>query len=155
MTPELEDQLGQTYRVTVILAAVMIGSVFLYAGLVELLPRLDTAPGPSADSETVELVRQVFRGLALVNFLALAWLGGRIRRPVGEPVARLASLKSLTIVRLALAESIAIYGLVLFFVSGDSMDFYFLLLLSLLSFILAFPRRDRWKETLSDSRQVS
>jgi hypothetical protein len=130
----------------------MIVFVFLYAGIVEILLRLAPSGGPPVDPDTVELLRQIFRGLALVNFLALAWLGGRARRPAGEPEACLARLRTLTIVCLALAESIAIYGLVLFIMSRDPMDFYYLLLVSLLSFIVVFPRRDRWREALSGIR---
>lgn len=148
MTPDLEDKLNQVHRVTVIVAVAMIVSVFLYAGVVELLNRLDPSAGPFADPETVELWRQVLRGFALVHFLALAWLG-RARGAVGEPLARLARLKNLTIVRLALAESIALYGLVLYVLSRDSIDFYYLLLVSLLSFVVVFPRYDRWRETLT------
>ena len=149
MTPDIEDKLEQSYRMTVILAVAMIVSVFIYAGIVELLPRLALSHEPSAEPAMVELLRKVFRGLALVNFLALTWLGGRARRPVGEPLARLARLKTLTTVGLALAESIALYGLVLFFLSREPIDFYYLLLVSLLSFIVVFPRHDRWRETLN------
>lgn len=151
MTPDLEGKLDQAYRTAVFLAVAMIVSVLLYAGVVELLSRLAPSREPAAAPATVEVLRNVFRGLALVNFLALAWLGGRARRPAGEPEARLARLRALTIVCLALAESIAIYGLVLFFMSRDPMDFYYLLLVSLLSFIALFPRRDRWREALSDN----
>jgi F0F1-type ATP synthase membrane subunit c/vacuolar-type H+-ATPase subunit K len=146
---DLENKLGQAHRATVILAVAMIASVFIYAGIVELLPRLPPSSEPPAEPGTVELFRKIFRGLALANFLALAWLGGRARRPVGEPHARLARLKTLTTVGLALAESIALYGLVTFFLSRDPIDFYYLLLVSLLSFIVVFPRHDRWRETLN------
>ncbi len=141
--------LERRYRTTAIVAVAMIASVLMYAGVVELLIRLAPASGPSAEAGTVELLRQVFRGLALFHFIALAWLGGRARRPEGQPPARLQRLKTLTIVSLALAESIAVYGLVLFLLSREPIDFYYLLLISLLSFIVVFPRRDRWKDALS------
>jgi len=35
--------------------------------------------------------------------------------------------------------------------SRDSVDFYYLFLVSLLSFIVVFPRHDRWRETPKDS----
>lgn len=150
MTPGLEETLDRTYRITVIVAVAMIASVLMYAGVVELLKRLAPASGPSAEPGTVELLRQVFRGLTLVHFLALAWLGGRARRPEGKPLARLQGLKTLTMTSLALAESIAVYGLVLFLLSRNPIDFYHLLLVSLLSFIVVFPRRDRWEDALSE-----
>jgi F0F1-type ATP synthase membrane subunit c/vacuolar-type H+-ATPase subunit K len=150
VAPDLDDELSQAYRAAVILSVAMIASVLVYAGVVEILPRLAPANEPAMDSETVELLRKLFRGLALVNFLAAAWLGGRPHRPAGEPLARLAKLKTLTTVGLALAESIALYGLVLFLLSRDSMDFYYLFLVSLLSFIVVFPRRDRWRAAMTE-----
>jgi hypothetical protein len=150
VTADVEEKLDQTYRVTLILAIAMIASVLMYAGVVELLSRLAPAT-PASDPETVELLRQVFRALALVQFVALAWLGGRARRPEGSTSERLQRLKTLSLVCLALAESIAVCGLVLFLLSRDPSDFYYLLLLSLLSFVLAFPRRDRFREALAGS----
>ena len=150
MALDLEDTLAQAYRATVVLAVAMIAPVFVYAGIVELLPRLAPYSEPAMEPAMVGLLRNVFRGLALVNFLAAAWLGGRPPRPAGEALARLAKLKTLTTVGLALAESIALYGLVLFLLSRDSKDFYYLFLVSLLSFIVVFPRHDRWREALSE-----
>ncbi len=150
MAPDLDDKLSETYRAAVILAVAMIASVLLYAGIVEILPRLAPGSEPGMEPATVALLRTLFRGLALVHFLAAAWLGGHPQRPAGEPSARLAKLKVLAIVGLALGESIALYGLVLFLLSRDSMDFYYLFLVSLLSFLLVFPRRERWREALTE-----
>jgi hypothetical protein len=150
LSPDLDDKLSQAYRAVVVLSVAMIASVVVYAGVIEILPRLAPASEPGMEPATVELLRKIFRGLALVNFVAAAWLGGRPPRPAGQPPARLAKLKTLTLVSLAVAESIALYGLVLFLLSRDSMDFYYLFLVSLLSFILVFPRRDRWREALSE-----
>ena len=74
MALDLDHQLSQAYRAMVILAVAMIASVLIYAGIVELLPRLAPSSGASVEAGTVDLLRQVFRGLALVNFLALSWL---------------------------------------------------------------------------------
>jgi hypothetical protein len=123
LSPDLDDKLSQAYRAVVILSVAMIASVLVYAGVVEILPRLAPASEPPMEPVTVDLLRKLFRGLALVNFVGAAWLGGRPRRPAGEPLARLAKLKTSTTVGLAFAESIALYGLVLFLLSRDSMDF--------------------------------
>ncbi|HJS72989.1 MAG TPA: hypothetical protein VJ921_01790, partial [Vicinamibacteria bacterium] len=113
------------------------------------LNRLVPVSSPPTDAATVDTLRQVFRGLALVHFVALAWLAPRARRPEGLKPARLQRLKTMTLVCLALAESIALYGLVLFLLSREPLDFYFFLLVSLLSFTLAFPRLERWREALA------
>lgn len=151
MTPGIDHQLDRVYRVTAIVSVAMVVSAVFYAGIVEILSRSLPSGEPVAERETIDLLRQIFHGLALVQFLVLVWLRGRSGRADGEPLARLARLRTLTMIRLALAESIAIYGLVLFFMSRDTSDFYYLFLVSLLSFVLAFPRRDRWKEALRDA----
>jgi hypothetical protein len=143
-----DGDLEQSYRATVIMAAAMGFSVLLYAGIVELLHRLMPSP-PLAEPGMLESLRQILRGLALVHLVALAWLGRRSKASEGTRAVRIQRLRALALVGLALAEAIAIYGLVLFLLSRVPQDFYFLLLLSLLGFALAFPRRDRWREALA------
>jgi hypothetical protein len=97
----------------------------------------------------LESLRQILRGLGLVHLVALAWLGWRSKAPEGARAVRIQRLRGLTLVGLALADAIAIYGLILFLLSRVRQDFYFLFLLSVLGFALAFPRRDRWREALA------
>ena len=149
LTPELDGKLEEAYRQTITIAGAMVVSVLLYAGVVAILNRLAPLTSPPADAGTVETLRQVFRGLALVHFLAVAWLAGRPRQLEGPKPQRIQRLKAKTLMCLALAEPIAIYGLILFFLSRGPVDFYFFFLASLLSFGLAFPRRDRWRPASS------
>jgi len=152
METELEEKLNQAYRVTAIIAGALVASVLVYAGVVELLDRLNPSVEPM-DRATRHLLRQVFRGLSLASFPLLAWLRGRSGQPGAEPLARLERLRTLTLIRLALAESIAIYGLALFLLTRDALDFYFLLMVSLLCFIAVFPRYDRWKQAFGATMQ--
>ena len=77
LTPELDGKLEEAYRQTITIAGAMVVSVLLYAGVVAILNRLAPLTSPPADAGTVETLRQVFRGLALVHFLTVAWLAGR------------------------------------------------------------------------------
>ena len=54
MAPDLDDKLSQAYRATAILSAAMIASVLVYAGVVEILPRLAPASEPGMEPATVE-----------------------------------------------------------------------------------------------------
>lgn len=147
MNWEQEKRFDNAYRATVVVAIAMVASVLMYAGIVEFLGRVSPAE-PAAVPEMVPLLRQIFRGLALVTFLFLAWLGTRPAQSDGDPPARFGRLRSRTVLGLALAESIAIYGLVLFLLGRDPRDFYTLFAVSLLSFTVVFPRRDRWRDAL-------
>src|SRR3990172_1071275 len=88
MARDLENKLDTAYRTAVIVAVAMVASVLMYAAVVEFLRRMAPAE-PSAASDMVELLRQIFRGLAFVTFLALAWLGTRTPQSEGDPQARL------------------------------------------------------------------
>jgi hypothetical protein len=150
----MKDEVEQVYRITAVVAVAMVVSACFYAGIVEFLTRTAPSAEPAAPQETIDLLRQVFRGLALLQFLALTWLRNRPHPGVGEPRARLAKLRTFTIARLVLAESIAVYGLVLFVLSRDPSDFYYLFLFSLLCFVIAFPRRGRWEEVVGESHEL-
>jgi hypothetical protein len=60
--------------------------------------------------------------------------------------ALMQKLAATAIIIFALAESIAIFGLVLFFLTNRASDFYLFLAISLASFALFFPRYSQWEE---------
>jgi len=57
-----------------------------------------------------------------------------------------------SLVSLALSESIALYGVVLFVLGGARLDFYAFAALSLAAFAMLFPRRSQWEDR---ARQLS
>lgn len=59
------------------------------------------------------------------------------------PVQRLVSF---TVISLALCETVAIYGLVIFLINGSSLDFYLFLALSFVFIIIHFPRYSQWED---------
>lgn len=61
-----------------------------------------------------------------------------------SPVTRRLFTESL--ISLALSESVALYGVVLFLLGGRRLDFYAFAVLSLAALAMHFPRRSQWED---------
>jgi hypothetical protein len=120
----------------------MIASVFVYAGVVELLKWqmapfagfAKLAPG------TVALIKYIFLALAAAQFGVIKAVQ-KIR-----PASSVEKLSLTAIITFALCESVAVLGLVLFMLAGNSLDFYIFMLISLGFFYLFFPKYEQWEE---------
>jgi hypothetical protein len=122
----------------------MIAAVFVYAGVVELL-KWKFAPFAgfaTLDPHTVTLIKYAFLALAAAQF-------GIIKAGLKILPSRSVENLSLTaILTFTLCESVAVLGLVLFLLAGNSMDFYIFMVISLGFFYLFFPKYEQWEERL-------
>ena len=138
--------LDQHLRATRIVAVALILSLLIYVCLVELI-KLQFAPFRGfVHFPQWEVLRWALLGVALVEALLIRFLRGALLAPragAGAPGPR---LQTASIVTLALCESVGVFGVVLFVISGSSADFYLFLALSLGLFAIYFPRRDQWEE---------
>ncbi len=122
----------------------MIGSVFLYAVVVEVLKRV-MAPFTGYANLTpdqVQTIKYIFVALALINFFVIKWLPKILgSRSVGQ-------LMTAAIMTFSLCEAVALLGLILFLLAGNAMDFYTFMFLSLFYFWFFFPKYQDWEERL-------
>lgn len=51
-----------------------------------------------------------------------------------------------SVISLALSETVAIFGFVIFLINGSSLDFYLFFILSIIFIIIHFPRYSQWEE---------
>ena len=126
----------------------MIGGALLvslggYAFVVDQIQRTHApfagfAPGVPHDLLRVILAAFALAGLGVARVLQRLILANAALPP-------LARLHSAAVVALALCESVAIYGLVLFMLAGRPSDYYIFAALALVGFILYFPRREAWE----------
>jgi hypothetical protein len=92
------------------------------------------------DPSTVDLIKYVFLALAAAQF-------GIIKAVQKILSAGSVEKLSLTaIITFALCESVAVLGLVLFLLNGNSLDFYIFMVISLGFFYLFFPKYEQWEE---------
>jgi F0F1-type ATP synthase membrane subunit c/vacuolar-type H+-ATPase subunit K len=140
------EDLKRVYRLATILGIAMISSLFIYALIVEFI-KVKVNININFPSSMVDLLRYVFFGIAIGEFLLITFL--RSRMVSGAPsLAKIQKLLSMTILTYALCESVAIYGLILFLIGGRRFDFYSLMILSLIFFAIYFPRYAQWEEWL-------
>jgi len=122
----------------------LIGSVFLYAGAVEVV-RWTMAPFAGfAGLPVAQMMplKYVFVALAIGDFFLIKFiqkiLGGR----------SVTQIVQAAMVTFALSEAVAVLGLVLFLLAGHAMDFYTFMFLSLFYFWFFFPRYQDWEDRL-------
>jgi len=119
----------------------MIASVFVYAGVVEII-KWQLAPFAGFATlapGTVALIKYIFLALAAAQFVVIK----AVQKILPAPSVEKLSLTA--IITFALCESVGVLGLVLFLLAGNSMDFYIFMVISLGFFTLFFPKYEQWE----------
>jgi hypothetical protein len=95
-------------------------------------------------------LRYAFYALGLVQIFLIKFIRETATKTITTVDAQILinHLQRMSIISAALCEVPAILGWVLFFLSGSSSDFYVLLLISFVLFVLYFPRYANWEEWL-------
>jgi hypothetical protein len=135
----------------------MIGSVLVYAVIAEIIKESNAPFQGFAQMSNIALLRYALLAVAAVEFIAIPFLN-RVMLPESDPprsasgagqyLPEIQRLISNAIVTYALCESVAIYGLVLFLMNGNSSDLYLFIVLSVFFFAVYFPKYSRWEEWL-------
>jgi hypothetical protein len=165
MQTQSDEELRKAYKITVIIGVFMMSSLLVYAAVVELIKK-EFAPfagfSPLPDDQ-VTMLRYALLGLAAVAFFLIRYLKRVMPTPkspsgisqiYGQYSPEVQKCMTVEIVTFALCESVAIYGLVLFLIQGNSMDFYVFLLLSLFYFAIYFPRFGTWEEFMKEKEKA-
>ncbi len=160
------ESLKVAYRRTAIISGAIAFTLPIYAIVVAVFQQMSGSFRGISPAEDGTTLTDVLFLISLATFF-LAW---RIRnrtfrtappRPGTElkesTTARdskkhLQLLTRTTLVTLVLSESIAMYGLAGFIVTGDARVFYLLLTVSIIAFILWFPRYGQWQEWIERQR---
>ena len=139
-----DAQLKLRYLKVNFVGLALIGSVFIYAVVVEVLKRvLAPFPGFAALNPTqAQMLKYLFIALAFADFFLIKF----IQRILGARTVD--QLAQAAIVTFALCEAVALFGLVLFLLAGNAMDFYTFMFLSLFYFWFFFPRYQDWETQL-------
>ncbi len=162
--PGRNDDLRKAYRITAFIGLAMVASLIVYAVVVESIKR-ENAPfsgyAPLAP-DVLSMLRYALLAVAAVEFPLIRivnslMLSGRIplrsataSSPSSSAIQRLVSA---AIVTFALCESVAVFGLVLFFIQGNSDDFYLFLAISLVFFGVSFPRYTKWEAWFAEQER--
>jgi hypothetical protein len=130
------------YLVVNFIGLAMIAAVFVYAGVVEVIKwKLAPFAGfAKLEPHTADLLKYAFLALAAAQFGVIKAIQKIL------PARSVENLSTVAIITFALCESVALLGLVLFLLSGNSMDFYIFMVISLGFFYLFFPKYVQWEE---------
>lgn len=162
----------EKFKITLLVYLAMVGAVASYAVLIFVLkdnPQFQMAPLPV---EQVTILRYVFYFLSLIQFFAIGFLrkmmllrtvityqaqtagkSGETSESVSEkPIPDFFPIEVMTF---ALCETVAIYGLLLFFLGKRSEDFYPFMAISLGYLAVYFPKYSQWEEWESRLTQKS
>jgi F0F1-type ATP synthase membrane subunit c/vacuolar-type H+-ATPase subunit K len=139
-----DQQLKIQYLKTNFIGLAMIGSVFLYAGVVEVLKRTlaPFAGFATLSPAQVMTLKYLFVALAIGDFFLIKFM----QKILGA--RSVVQLRQAAIITFALSEAVAILGLVLFLLAGQAMDFYTFMFLSLFYFWFFFPKFRDWEAQL-------
>jgi F0F1-type ATP synthase membrane subunit c/vacuolar-type H+-ATPase subunit K len=141
----LDDQQVKTRYLTAnFIGLVLIGSVFIYAVVVQVLIwTLAPFSGVAAVSPgQARTLKYLFVALAIGHFFLIKFM----QKILGA--GTLQRLFQAAVVTFALSEAVAIFGLILFLLTGNSMDFYLFMFLSLFYFWFFFPKYQDWEDQL-------
>jgi hypothetical protein len=139
-----DQQLKIRYLRVNFVGLAMIGSVFIYALVVEVLKR-NLAPFTGFGGLTpagAQMLKYLLVALAFANVFIIKV----IQKVLGAGSAE--KLVMATVVTFVLCEAVSLFGLALFLLDGNAMDFYTFMFLSLFYFWLFFPKYQDWEDQL-------
>ena len=122
----------------------MIAAVFVSAGVVELI-KWQWAPFAGftrLDPRTAGFLKYAFLALAAAQFGIIKAVQKIL------PMRSVDNLSQAAVITLALCETVAVLGLVLFLLAGNAVDFYIFMMISLGFFYLFFPKYEQWEQRL-------
>ncbi len=149
MRPDQLPTLKQRYLVINFIGLAMIGSVFVYAVIVEIFKRYYAPFTGFADlpPHIADMLKYILLFVALIFYLLIRVFQNRLIAKSPQ------LLPSVAIMTFALCEAVAVFGLMLFLLTGNSLDFYTFFAISLFLFYIYFPKYDRWEQLMTERPQ--
>lgn len=148
MTANLQNKnitLKSRYLAVNFIGLAMIASVFVYAGVVELI-KWQWAPFAGfagLNPRTAALLKYIFLAVAAALYGVI-----KIVQKI-VPGKSVDNLPQAAIITFALCEAVAVLGLALFLLAGNSLDFYIFMVISLGFFYLFFPKYEQWEQRVN------
>jgi F0F1-type ATP synthase membrane subunit c/vacuolar-type H+-ATPase subunit K len=132
--------LQQQFKTTNYIGLALIASVFLYALTVICIDKgyLPFKAQPGANSGTFTIIKYILLVLSVLQYFAIRFFQKFSLKSA-------AYLPPAAIITFALCETVSIYGLVLFFLTGNATDFFIFMAISLLYFYLFYPKYADWE----------
>jgi F0F1-type ATP synthase membrane subunit c/vacuolar-type H+-ATPase subunit K len=136
-----QGTLQQQFKTTNYVGLAMMASVFIYAVIVLCIDKgyIPYKVSHQIDISILAKLKYILLAISIFHYFII-----RFFRKFSLKSA--AYLPAASILIFALCEAVSIYGLVLFLLTGNSMDFYIFMLISLLYFYLFYPKYGDWEK---------
>jgi F0F1-type ATP synthase membrane subunit c/vacuolar-type H+-ATPase subunit K len=138
-----QGTLQQQFKTTNYVGLAMMASVFLYAVIVIGIDRgyIPYKVSYHIDISILSKVKYILLAVSVFHYFIIRFIQKFSLKSA-------AYLPAASFLMFALCEAVSIYGLVLFLLSGNSMDFYIFMLISLLYFYIFYPKYADWERLL-------
>lgn len=157
------EELKRCYRRAVWIWMGMGVSIFVYALLIEMMRRHPELMGKISplSMTAANTLRYAFFFVTFAEFFLIGFIRDQTLfcNPIPETRASAPNVPNASrilngsILAYALCETVAVYGVVLFFLTQNPFDFYLFLLISLIYFLFYFPRYDQWLQAMGWSHE--
>jgi hypothetical protein len=147
---DIRDEIRSSLRTVSLVGVSTIVSLVVYLVIAEFIrARFRPFQGFAAVGN-VQQLRFLFFGGAIVAVIAIRVIRQVLLRgrPPGGIQEELRRLQRAALVTIVLAEVPAVLGLILFLIAGRNIDFYLLLLVSIVLLFMYFPRQSAWEDWL-------
>ena len=145
---EYAQDLKKAYKTSAILYVAFMLSLVIYLVVFEALKA--QIPDFTGMMEKIDFpwLRYAFYALGLLQVFLIKFIRETATKSITTVEAKflINHLQKMSMVSATLCEVPVILGLVLFFLSGNAKDFYVLLIVSFLLFVMYFPRVTNWEE---------
>ncbi|MCL4503613.1 MAG: hypothetical protein M1438_17435 [Deltaproteobacteria bacterium] len=132
--------LQQQFKTINYIGLAMIASVFIYAIIVLSIDKgyLPYKAQPGRNIGTFTTIKYLLLALAILHYFIIKFFQKFSMKSA-------AYLPPAAIITFALCEAVSIYGLVIFFLTGQANDFFIFMVISLLYFYLFYPKYADWE----------
>ena len=141
------EDLKKTYRISAIVYVAFMISLVIYLIVFQVLKANIQDFQGLMEKIDFPWLRYAFYGLGLMQIFLIKFIRESATKSIAQVDLKFLSshLQKMSMISAVLCEIPAMLGLVLFFLSGSDKDFYFLLIVSLVLFVLYFPRYRNWE----------
>ncbi len=145
------NDLKRAHQMSVILYIAFMISLGIYLVVVEILKMNDKDFLGVLQTYPMPWIRYIFYALALAQILIIRVIRQILTKGLTSMDVKtlIAHLNRISILTAAFCEAPAIFGLFLFFLTGNIKDFYVLTAMSFVLFFLYFPRYSNWEEWIT------
>lgn len=150
MSPISREALLLQFKTTNYIGLAMIASVFVYAGLVFAISHgyIHVKLRPALSADLAAKIKYALLVAAGCHYLIIKFFQRIASKEAGR-------LPAAAIIVFALSEAVAVYGLLVFFLTGVDTNFFIFMAISLFYFFLFYPKFADWERVLQQKPQAN